>query len=351
MILTDMVKEFAYEIIGKGRRLYNRCSFPLQHNDKIICIFNTAIGTDNLGDYIIMHYCNQILHELFGDCKFTNISTHQVPTETNEDLVKQTKFKFVCGTNLLTSHIEEWWNWRLPDGFRKKLNYRNSILLGIGWGNYQDECSSYSKMIYRSMLNSNLIHSVRDTYTEKKLKAAGITNVINTGCPTMWRLTPAFCRSIPTQKARDVITTITDYRRDIEKDNQMFRILSRNYRNVYLWLQGKNDKAYLSQFDVPENLVIIPRSIEAYEEKLSQGNIDYVGTRLHAGIFALNHSIRSIIIAVDNRAIEIAKDTNIPLILREDLEYELEKLILDNWQTEIQIKEDNISKFKNQFLS
>ena len=68
--------------------------------------------------------------------------------------------------------------------------------------------------------------------------------------------------------------------------------------------------------DLPFNVIIIPRDLEAYERRLIQGNVDYVGTRLHAGIFALNHKVRSIIVAVDNRAIEIAKDTNLPIVRR-----------------------------------
>ena len=84
-------------------------------------------------------------------------------------------------------------------------------------------------IFYRSILNPIMLHSVRDSYTEKMLKQAGVENVINTGCPTMWRLTQAFCKAIPKTKEKDVITTITDYRRDIEHDNLMLKILSRNY--------------------------------------------------------------------------------------------------------------------------
>lgn len=296
-----------------------------------------------------MYYCHQVLQELFGERKYIEVSTHEIPSIDQEAKVKTTKYKIVCGTNLLTSHIEQWWNWRLPDGLHGKFPYRNVVLMGVGWGTYQDECSEYTKMIYHSLLNPTLLHSVRDQYTEDKLKAAGIKNVINTGCPTMWNLTPEFCKQIPTDKAKDVITTITDYRRDIFRDNAMLRILGRNYQHVYLWIQGKKDEEYLQMLDIPPNLIVIPRSLQSYEERLNQGNIDYVGTRLHAGIFALNHRIRSIIIAVDNRAIEIAKDTGLPIILADQVDDELEVRITKCFTSDIKINEENIYTFKAQF--
>ena len=151
-----------------------------------------------------------------------------------------------------------------------------------------------------------------------------------------------FCREIPTQKAKAVVTTITDYRRDPERDSQMIAILSRNYDHVYLWLQGRHDEEYLQTLDVPANLSTIPSSLEAYEEVLRKGGVDYVGTRLHAGIHALNYKIRSIILAVDNRATEMGRDMNLPVIQRDQLCSELEKKINSDFATEIRINKENI---------
>ena len=82
---------------------------------------------------------------------------------------------------------------------------------------------------------------------------------------------------------------------------------------------------------------------------MSLGNIDYVGTRLHAGIHALNHGIRSIIVEVDNRSAEIAKDTNLPVIKRDAITSGLKKMIESEWPTQITIDSAAISKFVGQF--
>lgn len=347
--MADILHNVIWNVVGRLIHTVNRFSFSSQKNDRTVIRFNTSADTDNLGDFIIMRYCGSILKELYKDVDFVDIPTHTLPTTEQEELVKRTKYKFVCGTNLLTSKIEEHWNWILPDGLRRKFNYRNVILFGVGWKNYEDVCSEYSKMIYRSMLDPNVIHSVRDSYTERMLKKVGIKNVVNTGCPTMWRLTPEFCMTIPTKKARNVITTVTDYRQSIEHDNQMLEILSRNYAKVYLWLQGSTDESYLKKLSLPRNLELIPASLDAYENQLHAGEVDYIGTRLHAGIFALNHQVRSIVIAVDNRAVEIAKDTDLPIVHRKNMKAELESRIQCSWQTQIKIKKDNIELFKSQF--
>ena len=344
-----ILRKILYGLLGRANNVLNKIVFSLQKSDKNVVVFNTAISTDNMGDYIIMHYCSGILNEIMDDAEFIDISTHTVPSEEQGKKVKRSKYKFVCGTNLLTSHIEEWWNWRLPDGYKGKMDYRNVILFGVGWGSYQDKCSDYSKLIYRLLLNPCVLHSVRDQYTEKKFKEIGINNVINTGCPTMWNLTPQFCSTIPTNKSRNVIATITDYRRDEVQDTLMFEILQKCYQNIYVWIQGKKDEEYIASLQLSEKVILIPRSLEAYENILKRGNIDYVGTRLHAGIYALNFRIRSIIIAVDNRAIEIAKDTNLPIVLREDIQRNLEKVIKSSFSTKVKINLENINRFKRQF--
>ena len=344
-----MDKQFLWSAVGQSVRVLNKLTFSMQKDNGKLIRFDTSLGTENLGDYIIMHYCNKILDELFPDYQSGHISTHLMPAIEQEASVKQTKYKFVCGTNLLTSNIEHHWRWILPDGIRRKMNYRNIILLGVGWGEYQKNCTDYSRMIYQTMLNPNVFHSVRDQYTKEMLRQAGFKNVINTGCPTTWALSPEFCRDIPTKKSKDVIATITDYRRDPEKDNEMLAILSRNYDHIYLWLQGNHDEEYLKTLNIPENLTTIPANLEAYEEVLREGGVDYVGTRLHAGIHALNHKVRSIILAVDNRATEMGRDVNLPVIQRSEIAETLENKINSEFATDIQIKQDNIESFKAQF--
>lgn len=82
---------------------------------------------------------------------------------------------------------------------------------------------------------------------------------------------------------------------------------------------------------------------------MKRGNVDYVGTRLHAGIHAMNYRIRSIIIAIDNRAIEMARDFQLPIIDRVNIETDLRKMIQSDFMTKVKIPVDNINLWKAQF--
>lgn len=165
----------------------------------------------------------------------------------------------------------------------------------------------------------------------------------------MWSLTPKFCETIPVTKAKNVVCTITDYCRDPERDKKMLEILCDNYEEVHFWIQGRNDFEYLEALGFVEKVKIISSTLEAYDEVVSQDDLDYVGTRLHAGIRALSAGHRSVIVAIDNRARCIARDTRLKIVEREELDNCLEKIIYTDFETKLQLPWDKIEKWKTQF--
>ena len=56
------------------------------------------------------------------------------------------------------------------------------------------------------------------------------------------------------------------------------------------------------------------------KNSIKQYNIEYIGTRLHGGIRALQHGRRTMIIAVDGRAMEKKKDIHLPVVDRNTLD-------------------------------
>lgn len=85
-----------------------------------------------------------------------------------------------------------------------------------------------------------------------------------------------------------------------------------------------------------------------YANLLKEGDIDYVGTRLHGGIFALQHKVRSIILAIDNRARGFKKINNIVSLERKDIDL-LEDMINSKFDTNIYIRKKEISMWLEQF--
>ena len=93
--------------------------------------------------------------------------------------------------------------------------------------------------------------------------------------------------------------------------------------------------------------IYVKPSLQALDEILTI-DIDYLGTRLHAGIRALQNKKRTLILAVDNRAIEISKDTNLPVVPRNDWE-SITSWIESDYTTQIILPWSNIDKWKSQF--
>lgn len=313
--------------------------------DKLV-LFDTAINSQNMGDSIIAYYCAKALSEILAGKNVLRVPTHTLPSEKQLAEVSRAGEKIVCGTNLITPHFEDFSNWKMPSNLK---GYRDIVTMGVGWGYYCDDISKTSKFVYRTILSKEKLHSVRDGYTERKFREMGITNVVNTGCPTLWGLTPEHCARIPQKKASRVITTLTDYDRDPEADRCMLDILKSSYKQVFVWLQGTEDDSYLQSLIDSGSVQIIDRDLEQYTKALDMGDVDYVGTRLHAGIHAMNRGVRTIILAVDNRAAEMGRDFNLPVIQRSDVRNQLPELIAQERTTSVVLPFNTIQQWKTQF--
>ena len=330
------------------------------------------IASENVGDAIIADYCQDILTSIFGNSLYVDISTRDLLSKKSRIHIATSDYSIVCGTNLLASNMNRYrqWNIRITDLIKIFLNDMHSvehskklydlkriiqkdklILLGVGWWQYQETPNTYTKKLLKLLLHEHDLHSVRDSYTKNMLAAIGIHNVLNTACPTMWGLTENFCKEIPRVKGKNVITTFTDYHQSLADDQLMLDILTDNYEKVFIWLQSLEDLDYLKHMKLSDKLIVLPPNLKAYDAQLmdKSESLDYIGTRLHGGIRALNHKVRSVIIAVDNRAAEIAKDTNLPVILRNEIGRKLQNWIDRQEETQIMLPTDNINRWKTQF--
>ena len=149
------------------------------------------------------------------------------------------------------------------------------------------------------------------------LASIGITNVINTGCPTLWGLGGTHAPVYPKERAREVVTTLNSYIPDSAADRKLIGLLRERYETIYAWVQTAEDAAMLRAHD--PDIVIIDPSLHGYDALLtSDRSLDYVGNRLHGGIRALQHGRRAIIIEIDNRAQEMGRDFHLPTVARED---------------------------------
>lgn len=317
----------------------------IEHDMRVATLLDTATASTNLGDQIIIDAVNSQLKELFSDAFIYSVASHERMGKKSRSLLARSDFTIAGGTNLLSSRM--WFNplWKLTP--RDAFIGHDVTLMGVGWYQFQREPDLYTRLLLRRVLSKQQLHSVRDSYTQKKLASIGITNVVNTGCPTLWGLSPERCSNIPVKKADHVITTLNTYITDPELDKQLLKILRKYYDKVYFWIQTETDYAYSKELD--SDLVYLEPSLAALDKALmSNTSLDYVGNRLHAGIRALQHGRRAIIVEIDNRAQEMGSDFCLPTIKRDEFS-RLSEMIQYPFETRVQLPNETISRWKEQF--
>lgn len=326
-----------------------------------ITLLDTSVGSTNKGDEIIMRCCKE---ELFGG-EFERYFLLSAPTHLraisalegfghlpdSASEIARSKYKFVCGTNILQSnmfHRSNQWDISL-------LTYKpfqNAILVGVG-GNINLPSGIqgvYTKALYKKLLSREYIHSVRTKSTAESLKKLGF-KAIDTGCITLWKLVPEFCAMIPRKKADCAVITLTDYNRNQEADKILVEIVKKNYHKVFFWPQGIYDDEYLKQIGCSDEIEILPASVDAYEKLLNkEKNLDYIGTRFHGGIFAMRHGVRCIMVTLDERMTAMQRCVWNNCIPRDALSEELDNKINSTFETVVDIDFEAVSEWKAQFV-
>ena len=322
---------------------------------KHILLLDTSVGSLNMGDEIINRSIERNWPELFSSNYVMHLATH-TPMYTPVQyllykrklgMYKSADVKFLCGTNALyTNMLRPLPTWN--------INYLNcgmvvgTVCLGVGAGVNSRGVNFYTRGLYRKVLSHEVVHSVRDERSKRLLERVGL-RAWNTGCPTLWGLTPEHCEAIARTKGDEVVFTLTSYHPDPRKDRAMVDVLRRYYSRLYFWSQSINDLGYLHSLGAADDVEIVPPSLVGFQTVLDRG-ADYVGNRLHGGIFALQRRRRAIIVAIDYRAREMGKDYSLPLVERDSIEVDLADRIEAPWATRIEgLDFDLIETWKAQF--
>lgn len=212
--------------------------------------------------------------------------------------------------------------------------YQNYVLykMGIQPSAFTSICSFRTRYLHerKIVFNRYILHKYRMSY------------IVEIDKPNYWK--------IPQKKAKRVIITLTDYNCDQERDRYLLDTCCKEYEQAYYFAQGTGDIQYLKDLGYAHKVTLLSPQLPCYNEILSQGNIDYIGTRLHAGIRALQNSVRSFIIGIDNRAIEMANDFCLPVLNQHNLS-ELTTLINKDYSLDLTIPFENINQWRAQFTS
>ena len=163
---------------------------------KKILLFNTAIGSQNMGDYIIVNCAKQEIQDLLQKNFVVEYTTHLPNAHFYQQCKKspvivysdEADFKFGLGTNLLVYNLFTPWPNFNVNWFNSRV-YENLILMGAGVAPNAKQMNYYTRKLYKKILSKSFVHSTRDERTKEELVKLGY-KAINTGCVTMWKLTP-----------------------------------------------------------------------------------------------------------------------------------------------------------------
>jgi len=313
-----------------------------------VAVFDPAIATRNVGDEIISDSARRQLRALLPTAFLAGIPTHEGIGLRSYRFSTQAKFRIIAGSNILTANMLTDRQWRLRPWDSFFVN--DLIALGVGWRAYGQNTNRLSNVMMKRVLSKSGVHSVRDEYTRSQMIERGIKNVLNTACVTMWDLDIRSLSELPLEKSHRVVTTV-NVGQKAKGEVEFLELLSNEYEEVYIWPQGIDDEPYIKEL-----MVRIPKlrrlgpTLAAYDELLSDPvGIDFVGNRLHGGVRALQHGRRALILSVDNRASEIARDTNLPVIsLASGLESVRDRLRSPR-PIEIRLPIDAINEWRSQF--
>ncbi len=309
----------------------------------------------NLGDLIIYESAAKILEELFPHTEIVRIASHAALNRQQQNIVNQADFAFVGGTNIFLSDYNTFRLLKLKNSsFLLWLNpgVKNLIFLGVGWGNgYGSPITWKTKLFYQKLLSNKYIQSARDDYSAQKINP--IRRCLNTSCPTLWELNGFDANRTNTQHTK-CLFTLTDYAKNIEHDTQLIQICLDYFDKLSFFPQGLLDKVYLESLPIYQKnkakINILPHHIAAYNEYVMQNeDFTFVGTRLHGGIKCMQEGKSALIIGVDNRAMEISRDTGLSVVMRNDYEGIKKWLSGEKLFSKLNIPIDNIQTWKNQF--
>jgi len=309
---------------------------------KKVALLDTSVASNNKGDKIIVEATKKAIRDSIPDAFIVGIPTHERMFKRSYDVLNSADAAVVAGSNLLSSDMWNFRQWRV--GFIDSIFVTNLVFCGVGWWQYQDTPTRYSKFLIKKLSSDEHVHSVRDVYTKKMLKKVEIENVLNTSCPTMWSLGKNVEHFDSISNA--VVFTVTCYKKNRTEDLGWIKVLQELYSNVYFWPQQAGDLSYLRSIDGINlsGVEFLTPGLDSYDGILCSG-VDYVGTRLHGGIRSLQHGNRTLILSVDNRAREMSKDTGIPTAPRNEPET-IRRILKGSQTIDISLPTNNIERWK-----
>ena len=289
---------------------------------KKVILLNPFIGSTNLGDAVIVNSIKSLFND-WGIDFIAELTTHRPWNEVERKLAKEADYFIVGGSNLLTTSLFPLAHTQWKISYKEFLLIRGkAILFGPGWRRDEGNITYFTSSLYASLMAKEVPQLVRDGVSQSRLLKTE-RNVVNSSCPTLFRIDEVMENPHSTY-SNTVVVALSGNIKSVEQDRLILKIAEDNFEKIKLFPQGifdpqfpaYSDEAYYQELEI--DFDILDGSLEAYSAELKTGS-HYFGTRLHGGIFAMQHGNPSTIIDVDTRASNIFAGTGYQVLQREQL--------------------------------
>jgi len=297
-----------------------------------VALFDTSLGTDNAGDYFISDSVKSMLDTQFVlfQIQGTNIfeDKHVYERINDCDIV------LITGTNLYRNSIFDRQHFNIDKRIIAKIKIP-IIPFGIGvGGDLNISPNRHTRKIVKLIHKRCIVSSVREGYGVEFVNKCGATNVIMTGCPTLYRSLDGNLRVFEKDKYKKrMLLTITCYKGTPNKD---FIDYFMHKYNPFVFCQMESDFVHLMENwpDKKANFIYSKNLSELaseYHNMLDKVSI-VVGSRVHGNMVALARGIPAYYLCFDARGKGFCETFSLPYVWQGDSDEitKIEKLIQSN---------------------
>jgi hypothetical protein len=289
---------------------------------KKVILLNPALGSTNLGDSVIVNAIKSIFKS-WNISFLTELSTHRKWTAEEAKIAMEADYFILGGSNLLTTSLFPLSHTQWKISFNEFRILRNkTILFGPGWRRDEGDLTSFTSRLYGFLMAKDSPQLVRDGVSRERLLKTG-REIVNSSCPTLFGIQEVE-ENLNCIGNTTVVVALSGNIKNVDQDKKILKIASSNYNKVKLFPQGVFDSKFPEYSDeryfreLGLNYEVLEGSLEDFSRELKSGS-HYFGTRLHGGIFAMQHGNPSTIIDVDTRARNIFIGSGYEVLSRESL--------------------------------
>jgi hypothetical protein len=284
-----------------------------------LAFINPRLSTQNVGDLFIEDSVKRILD--YDRAHSIEIDPRRPISPGDIDRINATEAAVIVGTNLWYRDMPRLGRWCFSLDELKRIRVP-IIPFGIGTTRHAGEDNGFHR---DTLAQIRLIHascaagSVRDVRTAEALEEAGISNVVMTGCPTLFRSLELQWTLKRNLTSRHVVVTV----RNGQRAN--VRVLLRQLREAGLKpviaAQQENDLIFRRTIPFLQKGT---RTLYRYDLQpylhLVEASVGVIGWRLHGNMLHLAHGRPAGFFANCSRAESFCDSFGLPSVACEDHE-------------------------------